>query len=177
VGGLTNSSNAPYAVNSTTDGLPITDDAFQSVTDGSDFYLCVLAPDATELVYATWFGGGSSREHVDGGTSKFDKDGSVYQAVCAGCGGNDDFPTTAGAWSNDNGSTNCNLGVFKFDLGKIEAEIAIEGPSQVCEGSDALFINNTTGGASFEWTFWEMEAKAIPLIRCTSSKCQGFMKS
>jgi gliding motility-associated-like protein len=152
-GGQTNSNNAPYALNSTTEGLPITDDAFQSVTDGSDFYLCVLAPDATELVYATWFGGGSSREHVDGGTSKFDKDGSVYQAVCAGCGGNDDFPTTAGAWSNDNGSTNCNLGVFKFDLGKIEAEIAIDGPSQVCEGSDAIFVNNTIGGTSFEWTF------------------------
>ena len=28
-----------------------------------------------------------SAEHVDGGTSRFDKDGIVYQAVCAGCSG------------------------------------------------------------------------------------------
>ncbi len=152
-GGNTNTMNAPYATSSTTEGLPVTSDAFQSTTDGSDFYLCVLSPDATELVYATWFGGGTSREHVDGGTSKFDKDGSVYQAVCAGCGGNSDFPTTPDAWSGTNGSTNCNLGVFKFDLGKIEANIDIDGPAQVCEGADAVFFNNTTGGTTFDWTF------------------------
>ncbi len=156
-GGLTNQNNSPYATQSTTEGLPLTDDAFQSETDGSDFYLMVLSEDAQDVVYATFFGGDLSREHVDGGTSKFDKDGSVYQAVCAGCGGNDDFPTTTGAWSNDNGSTNCNLGVFKFDLGKIEAEIEINGPSEVCEGSGANFNNFTTGGNSFEWTFGDGE--------------------
>ena len=32
------------AVNSTTIGLPVTPDAFQSSTDGSDFYLMVLDP-------------------------------------------------------------------------------------------------------------------------------------
>ena len=60
---------------------------FQTSTDGSGFYLAVLAPDATDLVYATFFGGPFSNEHVDGGSSRFDQNGTVYQSVCAGCGG------------------------------------------------------------------------------------------
>ena len=156
-GGATNANNSNFAWASTTNGLPITGDAYQSSTDGSDFYLCVLAPNATSLVYGTFFGGGQSNEHVDGGTSKFDKNGSVYQAVCAGCGGNDDFPTTPGAWSADNGSSNCNLGVFKFDLGSIHAIIDIEGPPEVCEGQPAMFVNNSTGGTSYFWSFGDGE--------------------
>ncbi|MCB0761693.1 MAG: gliding motility-associated C-terminal domain-containing protein [Flavobacteriales bacterium] len=156
-GGLTNSNNSA-ATSSTTTGMPVTGDAYQSSTDGSDFYLCVLSPDAENLVYATFFGGPVSREHVDGGTSKFDKNGSVYQAVCAGCGGNDDFPYTPGAWSDDNESSNCNLGVFKFDLGSIHAEIDIDGPDVVCEGQPAQFINNSTGGTDYVWTFGDGES-------------------
>ena len=110
-GGATN------AVSTTgTTGMPVTSDAFQPTTDGSDFWLGVLNPGAEEFIYGTFFGGTSSNEHVDGGTSRFDKNGTVYQAVCAGCGGNNDFPTTPGAWSNTNDSFNCNLGIFKFAL-------------------------------------------------------------
>lgn len=156
-GGQTNVNSSPYAQASTTNGLPVTSDAHQGSTDGSDFYLCVLAPEATDLVYATFFGGSTSNEHVDGGTSKFDKDGLVYQAVCAGCGGNDDFPTTPGAWSDDNGSTNCNLGVFKFNLGAVQAIIDIDGPVQICEGQPAQFINNSLGGSDYFWTFGDGE--------------------
>lgn len=152
-GGQTNQFNSQYATESTTTGLPLTPDAFQSDTDGSDFYLAVLSEDGSELIYATYFGGGTSREHVDGGTSKFDKDGSVYQAVCAGCGGNSDFPTTPGAWSATNPSSNCNLGVFKFDLGNIIAQVEIDGPTQVCEGQPLEFVNNSSGGDIYEWFF------------------------
>jgi len=98
---------------SSTNGLPTTPDAFQATTDGSDFYLIVLDQDAVSLAYATFFGG-SSAEHVDGGTSRFDKDGIVYQAVCAGCSGS--FPTTPGAWSSTDMGQNCNLGVFKMNF-------------------------------------------------------------
>lgn len=155
-GGATNS-NAAQVATSTTNGLPVTPNAFQSNTDGSDFYLMVLAPNAGELVYGTFFGGSSSNEHVDGGTSRFDKRGTVYQAVCAGCGGNSDFPTQAGVWSETNSSSlangQCNLGVFKFDLATITAQIAIDGPDLVCAGTNVNFINNTLGANQFEWDF------------------------
>ena len=140
------------AANSTTTGLTVTPDAFQSTTDGSDFYLMVLNPDAVSLNYATFFGG-SSGEHVDGGTSRFDKNGTVYQAVCAGCGNNDDFPTTPGAWSNTNNSFNCNLGVFKFELAIPVADISIAGPNTICIPGSIQFANNSSGGDTFLWDF------------------------
>lgn len=151
-GGVVNH-NAQAAA-STTDGLTVTSDAFQATTDGSDFYLMVLEVDATALNYATFLGGSSSPEHVDGGTSRFDKHGTVYQAVCAGCGGNDDFPSSPGAWSATNGSFNCNLGVFKFDLLQPTAHIAVDGPSYAClPGANISFINLSTGGSIFDWDF------------------------
>lgn len=140
------------AIQSSTFGLPVTADAYQSNTDGSDFYLMVLSPEAMQLEYATFFGG-SSAEHVDGGTSRFDKNGNVYQAVCAGCGSNDDFPTTPDAWSTTNNSTNCNLGVFKFNLSQPVAEISIDGPSFLCLPNGADFVNSSTGGTDYFWDF------------------------
>ena len=150
-GGSTNNVGVPN--NSTTIGLPTTPGAFQTTTDGSDFYLLVLEPDAQALNYATFFGGPQSNEHVDGGTSRFDKNGTVYQAVCAGCGSNDDFPTTPGAWSTTNNSFNCNLGVFKFDLASPNVQIGIDGPNSICFPSDVQFTNSSTGGNTFLWTF------------------------
>lgn len=126
-----------------TNGLPVTDDAFQSTTDGSDFYFMAISDDASNLIYATYFGGaaGSAREHVDGGTSRFDKHGKIYQAVCAGCGGQSSFPTTPGAFSNVNGSSNCNLGVIKIDfsLPVVVADFLM--PNVVCLPDTVFFTN------------------------------------
>jgi len=114
-GGTVNPAGGGVTTSSTI-GLPVTADAYQPGTDGSDFYLMVLNADAASLAYATFFGG-TATEHVDGGTSRFDKDGIVYQAVCAGCGfGTTTFPTTPGAWSSTDNGMNCNLGVFKIDF-------------------------------------------------------------
>ena len=69
-----------------TAGMPITADAFQTSTDGNDYYFICLDVDANSLVYGSYFGGSGVREHVDGGTSRFNRKGCIYQAVCAGCG-------------------------------------------------------------------------------------------
>ncbi|MBP7450067.1 MAG: gliding motility-associated C-terminal domain-containing protein, partial [Flavobacteriales bacterium] len=156
VSGWAGSTNANAGnLNSTTVGLTVTPDAFQTTTNGSDVYLMVLEPEASALNYATYFGGGTSSEHVDGGTSRFDKNGTVYHAVCAGCGGSDDFPTTPGAWSNTNNSSNsnCNLGVFKFNLTQTQAIIGIDGPSAICPGDVAQFTNTSVGGTDHDWDF------------------------
>jgi gliding motility-associated-like protein len=151
-GGTTNTFAQAFA--STTTGLPTTPGAFQTTTNGSDFYLMVLEPEAVALNYATFFGGGISQEHVDGGTSRFDKNGNVYAAVCAGCGSNSDFPTTPGAWSNTNNSFNCNLGVFKFALTQPTAVIDINGPTFLClPNATAVFDNLSQGGTDFAWDF------------------------
>lgn len=116
-GGESNQSGILFNNAGYTTGLPTTPDAFQSSTDGSDFYIMVMEDDASALNYATFMGGNVSEEHVDGGTSRFDKKGKMYQSVCGGCGGNSDFPIKpVNAVSATNNSPNCNNAVFKFNL-------------------------------------------------------------
>jgi gliding motility-associated-like protein len=127
----------------TTAGMPITANALQPTTDGSDFYFIVFDRDAQNLLYATYFGtsGGLAGEHVDGGTSRFDKKGTIYQGVCAGCGGGS-FPTSPGAYSSTNGSGNCNFGAIKIGL-DFQGVIANANPPP----------NQTLCGAPYNLTF------------------------
>ncbi len=138
-----------------TSGLPITANAFQSTTDNNDYYFMSMADDASAITYGSFFGG-SSAEHVDGGTSRFDRMGRIYQSVCAGCGGYDDFPTTSGAWSNTNNSTNCNNGVIKFDF-NLPVVVADFFPPTVCLPDSSAFSNTsyTPGGGitNYYWNF------------------------
>lgn len=158
-GGETNSSSVSY-VGGNTFGLPVTANAFQSTTDGTDFYLIVLLRDAKQLLYATYIGGNIANDHVDGGTSRFDKRGIVYQSVCAGCWGYSDFPTTPNAWSRKNGSSLCNNAVFKFDVAQLVAGFTTDserfdspGLVEGCAPLKIMFLNKSIGGESFHWDF------------------------
>ncbi|MFN0201960.1 MAG: PKD domain-containing protein [Bacteroidia bacterium] len=146
-----------------TQGLDITFDGFQQTTDNSDFYIMVLAPNAAGLTYSTFFGGNGSAEHVDGGTSRFDPKGTIYHAVCAGCGANSLFPTTPGVWSNTNNSANCNLAVFKIDfpfsqIDAIFTPIDTLSGANIITGCVPLTLQFNNGTPSFvgmlnEWDF------------------------
>jgi gliding motility-associated-like protein len=137
-----------------TTGLDVTPNAFRANTDGQDFYLMVLKDDASQLTYATFMGGNISEEHVDGGTSRFDKKGVVYQSVCAGCGRNNDFPTTPGAVSNTNNSNNCNNAIFKFNL-DVPLCLANFSSPNACEQIQIQFSNQSTSVLSpiYQWFF------------------------
>jgi hypothetical protein len=166
-GGFVNSSPQTGFWQSTTNGMPVTSDAFQKTTSGSDFYFMVLNGDATTLVYATYLGGSSSKTHVDGGTSRFDKYGIVYHAVCSGCsfgnesgGSSSDFPTTPNAHSRFNRSFNCNNAAFKFDLTSLRANfetnntaLTMPGFNNVCYPDSIVFENHSTGGKTITWDF------------------------
>ncbi len=138
-----------------TNGLPVTNDAFQTTTDGSDYYFLSLSDDASQLMYATYFGGATSsaREHVDGGTSRFDRKGRIYQAVCAGCGGQNSFPTTPGAYSTTNGSSNCNLGVIKMDFSLPVVVADFHLPTSLC-APDTVFFQNFSQSVGNNTTYW-----------------------
>ncbi len=118
-GGKTTTDRVP---SSTTKNLPVTPDATQKSTDGSDFYIIVFSKELKKLLYATYFGGNQTGDHVDGGTSRFDKKGVVYQSVCSSCpmgnqvGPISDFPTTPGAFAEKNISPRCSNAAFKFAL-------------------------------------------------------------
>ncbi|RSK37167.1 DUF7948 domain-containing protein [Hymenobacter metallilatus] len=138
--------NATYGGGSTL-GLPTTSGALQTSTDGSDFYLAQYAAGLTGLDYATFYGERGARgEHVDGGTSRFDKKGVVYQAVCGGCGGTQGFPVPQGAnyYTTRNASSNCNNAAFAISFG---LTVADPGPTRyVCQGSGPVTLGGQPSG-------------------------------
>jgi PKD repeat protein len=159
-GGVTNARNG-YLATSSTNGLPVTADAFKKTTNGNNFYLSILEKGAKSLLYATYFGSESPTmasqdrgDHVDGGTSRFSKTGVVYHATCACLGTR--FPSTPNAWSKTNNSDNCNNAAFKFDIDKLKASFdAYEGPKKdVTSGCAPLtlnFLNTSEGGKTYTW--------------------------
>ncbi len=135
-------------------GMPTTLGSFlPNSPNGFDFYLIVLERNVQSLLYGTYFGGNLSNEHVDGGTSRFDKNGIVYQSVCAGCWSNDDFPTTPGAWSNTNNSTGCNNGTFKFDFQIVPKAHFTVDYYQGCAPLTVTFTNNSNSSDTYLWDF------------------------
>jgi hypothetical protein len=145
----------PYQeANGTTTQLPITPDAAQASTDGNDFYLAQFAAGLTRLDYATYYGTvdpNAEGEHVDGGTSRFDPRGVVYQAVCS-CFASTGFPIPPGANSystvNNSGSilgAGCNNAAFVLNF---QPGIANAGPPQtLCvSASPVALLGTPTGG-------------------------------
>ncbi len=175
-----------------TAGLDVTLDALDPTTDNADFYFMVMRDDASALIYASFFGGQSSAEHVDGGTSRFDKKGVIYQAVCAGCGGNQDFPTvpidSIGFWNNNN---SCNLGLVKYAFTPPSIIADFDLPLVDCLPLNLNFLNlsqtafNDTSASSFTWyindttiiaynlnyNFTEAGTYTITLIAIDSNSC------
>lgn len=147
--------NVNYSGN--TFDMPVTNDALKSITDGNDFYLINLSANATTLKYATYFGeSGGVGDHVDGGTSRFDKNGIVYEAVCASCGGSNSFPVTSGVAGPNNNASNCNMAGFKFrfDLNGLQIITATANPSTGCAPLAVNFTyTSTQPGTQYFWDF------------------------
>jgi PKD repeat protein len=151
-GGNTNHYSDNY-LGGYTNNLPTTPNALYRITDNSDFYLMVLEKEFKSLLYATYYGGFGEDDHVDGGTSRFDKNGIVYQSVCASCWtqwpnpSTSVFPVTDGSKKR---STNCNNACFKFDLSDFTASFTASKTSG-CGEDTIIFTNTSTGGVTFDW--------------------------
>ncbi len=161
-----NANGAYYGSSQSTAGMSTTADAISRQTDGSDFYFFVLEKDATSQLYGSYFGDldpNAFGDHVDGGTSRFDKRGVIYQAMCANCGKVGTFPTTTGAWSAGNPSQTrsmCNEAAVKiaFELSGIFSGIqpSINGvplDSVGCIPLTVDFADTLAMGKMYEWNF------------------------
>lgn len=145
-------------VNSGTTGLPITPDALKSTTDGRDFYFFVLKRDAVSILFASYFGqNGGATDHVDGGTSRFDKSGIIYEAICANCGAGVVFPTTPGVWAATNGyPPGCNEVALKiaFNLAGVTAGIrTVNGDTSGCIPLSLEFEDTVRVAKQYDWNF------------------------
>ena len=133
--------------------------------DGADFYFFVLKKDGQSQLFGSHFGQfGGFGDHVDGGTSRFDADGIIYQAICANCGGRSSippvfFPTTPGPFQS-NGSSICNEAAVKIEMNfggvgaEIQSEVAGEiNDTLVCTGDAVIFKDLRKKGVTYYWNF------------------------
>lgn len=148
----------------TTRNLPITSNALQTTTDNNDFYLAVFGKNLSSLLFATYYGGNQSEDHVDGGTSRFDKRGVIYQSVCSSCpddpGGTlDDFPTTPNSAFPVNVSWRCSNAAFKIDF-QISTFVKAKFIPDVtaCGPADVQFTNQSLGNNHYIWDFGDSKS-------------------
>ena len=131
----------------------------RQTTDGNDLYFIVFEDSAKAVLvcFLLWWlrNYWCRAEHVDGGTSRFDKKGIIYQAVCAGCGGGNAFPTTtSGAYATTQRIATIAIWArSKYDLVTLEAEADIDGPSEICVNDSIQFLNQSFGGSLYLWDF------------------------
>jgi gliding motility-associated-like protein len=156
----------PYGLAGTA-GMPISPNAIKKITDNRDFYFIVIQKNASALLYATYYGQNdgpqSISEHVDGGTSRYDQNGIIYQAICANCAGHSltPFPTTPGVWSprNGTGGAGCNLAAIKiaFNFAGVSADprSIINGryDSSGCVPLPVLFTDTAHNAKRYIWSF------------------------
>jgi gliding motility-associated-like protein len=146
--------------------MRITNDAFRSNTlDNQDFYIYVANRLLDRVIYASYIGNPDANDHVDGGTSRFDKEGVIYQSVCASCGvtptsTSDEFPTSQGSYARrrnfvlTNTNTVCNNALFKLDLEVLpDAGFFVENDT-ICAGDSIRIFDTSTGGDVIEYDFY-----------------------
>ena len=165
-GGWIFAGSDPYGL-AGTGGMPVSANAIKKITDNRDFYFIVIQKNASALLYATYFGQNdgpnSVSEHVDGGTSRYDRNGIIYQAICANCGDHSlsPFPTSPGVWSprNGTGGQGCNLAAVKiaFNFAGVSADprSLINGryDSSGCVPLDVLFTETAHNAKTYIWNF------------------------
>lgn len=144
--------------------------------DGKDFYFFVLKKDAVDILFGSYFGqNGGYTDHVDGGTSRFDVNGVIYQAICANCGGGATFPTTPGVWGPVRpSSANCNLGMVKiaFNLAGVGADVessvsGIANDSTGCVLDPFVFTDQVRNATEYIWNFGDGSGDVGPLPAAT----------
>lgn len=126
-------------------GLPVSANA---IYETGGFYLMLLAPNMEGMIYGSYYTGG----HVDGGTSRFDSKGIIYQAVCSLPAG---FFIAEDAYS-ENVSSSWDVCVFKIDLelgrGASILEILV-GDTDGCAPFAIDFESQCNYAINYEWDF------------------------
>ncbi|RMG88156.1 MAG: hypothetical protein D6714_01130 [Bacteroidetes bacterium] len=136
--------------------LPMTSDAI--VNAPGTFYIGVLEPFATGLVFGSYYG---DADHVDGGTSRFDKGGVIYQGVCS-CDFTGILNTTPDAWATSQ-LTTCDVGVFKidFDIETVTAQGAALPSTSGCAPFEVNFVYTGQDAQAWFWDFGDGETSTL----------------
>ncbi len=171
--------------NATTTGLSVTANAsgiIRTTTDSKDFYFFVLKKDASAQLFGGFWGNddrtGGLGDHVDGGTSRFDKQGVIYEAICANCGHVGFFPTTPGVWSGSNPSNTgagCNEAAVKIALelagvgANLQSSInGVAGDTSGCVPLTVDFKDLVGNAQKYIWDFGDGSPRVTTLVPSVS---------
>jgi len=151
-------------------GMPTTPDALRPTATNSTpvsndntfgyLYIMQLSPNARRLVYGTYFGTGTT--HVDGGTSRFDKKGVIYQAICVRATSSGSrapaILTTPNAYARTQvGSNQTSSAAFKMDIVRLDAAFtpAAGGVPGSRQGCAPLTVSFNRANPSNNGTTWD----------------------
>lgn len=134
---------------SSTPGYPVTANALHATqpTIFDDCYFFVLSKDALTQLYGSFYFGW----HVDGGTSRFDPSGTIYQGICIGSGA---ASTPSWAWKNNLSAPAWDMFVVKieFQVSGVNAIASAAPNDTLCAGGTVNFAN-TSNGVDYSWDF------------------------
>lgn len=121
--------------------------ATQAAAGGGSAYFIVLSKNALQLSFGSFYYGW----HVDGGTSRFDPSGAIYQGICIGGGG---APTPAWAYKDNTNAPSWDMYVVKIDfqMAGVNAVASAAPNDTICENT-AITFTNTSNGFQYYWDF------------------------
>ncbi|HVX51247.1 MAG TPA: PKD domain-containing protein, partial [Chitinophagaceae bacterium] len=130
--------------------------------DAGDFYFFVLEKNASSQLFGAFMGDYNDYDgiHVDGGTSRFDKSGVIYQAVCT-CGPDNTLPTNA--VYNTNGAVAANIPYY-CNLTSIKIAFDLAGVRSAVRSSIKNISNDTAGCVPVRVTFTDTIGNAQTYI-------------
>ncbi len=132
-------------------------------------YLLQLSANAKRLVYGSYFGTGTT--HVDGGTSRFDKRGIIYQAICVRAlqSGAPAPPivTTPNALARTQAGTQTSSAAFKMDIARLDAGFTpaaagVPNTRQGCAPLTVTFTRATPSNNGTSWNFGNGQTSTQP---------------
>lgn len=129
------------------------------------FYFFVLEHNASSQLFGAFVGSNDKDDfdgvHVDGGTSRFDKSGVIYQAVCT-CGPDTALPTANAAYTV-NGAYAAHKPYY-CNLTSIKIAFNLSGVSSGVKSSIKNISNDTTGCVPLKVTFLDTIGNAKKYI-------------
>lgn len=175
VSGWGGKANSHYSGGNVT-GMPVAGkNILKSKPDasGSDFHFFVLEKNAASQLYGTFFGQNDPPaavspqtygDHVDGGTSRFDARGYIYQTMCFQNVPGQPFNGTAGSWSmyTKVPPDSYSIGMLKIEMDftgvRANLQVTMNGIANDTVGCvpqtvDFKDLERTNKGKTFYWDF------------------------
>ncbi len=137
--------------------LPLSPDALQTTEGG--LWVTVLNPNFAGLLYASYIG--AQGDHTDGGGSRFDPNGIIYQSACTN---SNNFYNTVGAHSPASQSGSWDIASTKIEFGyaAVTASFSTDKADTVCVNEIIQFSSGSASATQLDWDFGDGNTSTLP---------------